>query len=151
MIWILYLLRAYKGYRRYRTVEQDRVRRPSSTWIPAKSLTVPNLTSVPKLNHWKNLNDDDLESISKIECWVKILNDLGERYWKRRFQKQFSYDHVFLSLLSTIEDFSSYTMATRRVWMTIRKKSDSVYFSRNNENENFRQIPSFIKQDFNQR
>lgn len=116
-----------------------------------KSLTVPTLTSDPKLNHLKNLNDDDLESISKIECWVKILNDLGERYWKRRFQKQFSYDHVFLSLLSTIEDFSSYAVATKRVWMTIRKKSDSVKFSRNNENENFRQIPSFIKQDFNQR
>ena len=116
-----------------------------------KSLTVPTLTSDPKLNHLKNLDDDDLESISKIECWVKILNDLGERYWKRRFQKQFSYDHVFLSLLSTIEDFSSYAVATKRVWMTIRKKSDSVYFSRNNENENFRLIPNFIKQDFNQR
>ena len=92
-----------------------------------------------------------MEAISKIDSWVKIMNELGKGYWKRRFQKQFSYDHVFISLLSTIEDFSTYVTATKRVWMTTRKKSDSVYFARNNENENFRQIPSFIKQDFNQR
>ena len=97
------------------------------------------------------MNDDDLESISEINCWSKILNDLGGRYWKRRFQNQFSYDQVFLSLVPSILDFSSYATAAKRVWMTIRKKSDSVYFARNNENENFRQIPSFIKQDFDQR
>ena len=92
-----------------------------------------------------------MEAISKIDSWVKIMNELGKGYWKRRFQKQFSYDHVFISLLSTIKDFSTYVMATKRVWMTTRKKSESVYFARNNENENFRKIPSFIKQDFNQR
>ena len=60
-------------------------------------------------------------------------------------------DKVFNSLSLSIVDFDSYVRSTKRVWMVIRKKSNSIFFSRNNENPNFREIPFFIKQDLNQR
>jgi hypothetical protein len=99
----------------------------------------------------QKLNYTDLESISNIPSWTHILDALGGRYWKRLFECQFGYDEVAMSLSDSILDFSSYTAATKRVWLAIRKKSNCIHFSKLNENPSFTNVPQFINQDFDRR
>ena len=88
--------------------------------------------------------------IFNIPRWRWILDSLGERYWKRKFEMEYGYDDgkaymmdiisifklfklitsVFLWAVGSIESFSAYLKIKRRTLLVLQKKS--LYFKKTN-------------------
>ena len=97
-----------------------------------------------------------MKNIFHVPRWRWILDSLGERYWKRKFEKEFGYDEgrpnnlqflykpnhlVFLWAAGMIEGFSTYFKIKQRTVLVLQKKSQ--YFKKSDHD--------FIHQNMNNR